>query len=175
MRLICPACKSVYEAPDSAITASGRMVRCSTCGAEWVARAPAPPRGAPAPLLRRPQPETRDGPSEVGAPPAPAAAENAPGETRRATAASPAEGRADALIRSLETEPAPQAATGGPFMAGFAAVALLALAAVAIYARQDDLARAIPAIAGPLGDYAALVDRAREALADGVAGLRSGD
>jgi predicted Zn finger-like uncharacterized protein len=194
MRLICPACKTVYEAPDSAITASGRMVRCSSCGAEWTARPPAPPRGAIAPLLRKTPADVREAPSQAAPPFGPEAERRAaaapeaagpgpagdaavgprPRAPQPAAAASPVEARADALIRSLETEAAPQAASGGAFMAGFATVSLLALAAVAVYARQDDLARALPAIAGPLADYAAFVDQAREALADGVAGLRSG-
>jgi predicted Zn finger-like uncharacterized protein len=203
MRLICPACKTVYEAPDGAVPAAGRMVRCSNCRAEWLARpraserapmasapkttfspppAPAAPRD-PVPSIERVAPVAPaavPAPAEKRAEPSPSTAATpavpspeTPGEHPSSAPVAP-ETRADALIRSLETEEAPQAASGGRFMAGFATVSLIALAAVAVYARHDDLARALPTLAGPLGDYVAFVDRAREALADGVAGLRSG-
>jgi predicted Zn finger-like uncharacterized protein len=34
MRIICPACETAYDVPDSAL-APGRVLRCARCRAEW--------------------------------------------------------------------------------------------------------------------------------------------
>jgi predicted Zn finger-like uncharacterized protein len=34
MRIICPACETAYDVPDSAL-APGRMLRCARCRSEW--------------------------------------------------------------------------------------------------------------------------------------------
>jgi predicted Zn finger-like uncharacterized protein len=34
MRIVCPSCDTAYDAPDS-VVASGRLMRCARCRAEW--------------------------------------------------------------------------------------------------------------------------------------------
>ena len=55
MILTCPECATSYFVDDSRIAASGRTVKCSNCGARWmalpdgVAESPPPPKAKPAP------------------------------------------------------------------------------------------------------------------------------
>jgi predicted Zn finger-like uncharacterized protein len=143
MRLTCPACGAQYAPPEGAIPEGGRIVRCSACRAEWRATPGAETTGsakrsaaADVPALS-PQPET-----------APATRSPAPEA---------------ALAGSLETEPAEGGGSG--FMAGFAAVALVALAALGLYLNHQAVADAAPALAGPVDAFVNAVDALRLQLA----------
>ncbi len=172
MQLTCPACGARYALDEDAIPAEGRMVRCSNCRAEWraggrAARMAPPAREVVPPPFpaRQPAPAMQRAPERAAprspASPSPASPSPAPPP--------PAPVRSEALAASLEE---PRGGGRGGFMAGFAVISLLALLAVAVYARHADVATAVPQLAEPLERYVALVDRARDALADAVAELR---
>ncbi|MFN3615451.1 MAG: zinc-ribbon domain-containing protein [Rubrimonas sp.] len=157
MRVTCPACGAQYAPPEGSIPPEGRAVRCSSCKAEWrvqgePAAAPAPPapvapEAAPEPAIAVAAP--RD---DVSAPDPAVVPPSQP--PRRAAAVE--------MSASLE----PEASGGGSaFMAGFATVSLLALAAIAVYANHQAVAEAIPALADPLERYAGAMDAARAWLA----------
>jgi predicted Zn finger-like uncharacterized protein len=169
MQLTCPACGARYAVEEGAIPAGGRMVRCSNCHAEW--RAGALPRVPAARSADARQGLASAGPARQAEPPAamPSASDRPPARAALAAQPSPPPPvRSEALAASLEE---PRSARGG-FMAGFAVVSLLALGAVAVYARHADVAAAVPRLAEPLEHYVALVDRARAELAQAVDRLR---
>lgn len=157
MRVTCPACGARYAVDDDAIPPAGRMVQCSACSAEWRAtpRSPAAASAASGATAR-----------------AVAAASGKPAaEGAQVPATLPRQPQPDAMIASLQDAPRRR----GGFVAGFAVVALLAFAAVTLYAKQAAIATTAPALAEPLGAYVAAVDRGRLLLAETAARLRRGD
>jgi predicted Zn finger-like uncharacterized protein len=194
MELTCPACSARYAVPVTAIPASGRLVRCSNCRAEWkampTAEAPPPspqaePEAPPVPpqQMHPSAPEVAEAPS---AEPVAAEAREAPPLSALKPAAPPeslvarreAQGEegpsaaqaAHSMAMSLGDEEPPR--QGGGFLSGFAAVTLIALLGVTAYIKHGEIAAALPALDAPLQRYVAVVDQGRMALSQAVAGLR---
>ena len=186
MLLTCPACSARYEVPATALPAEGRVVRCTNCRAEWLARpivtqpkrdAAPPPKAAPQPpSATAPQRELTATAPEAGAVPGPSAqapraiperpappqkrGEPAPEPDAEPPAAPVREADpARALARSLDGEP--QSRRNGGFVTGFAVVAVLALLATGTYIKQAEIAAAVPQLAGPIETYVAKVDQGR--------------
>jgi len=160
MRVTCPACGARYAVDDDAIPAGGRMVQCSACQAEWRAQRQPAPGALAAPAIAQAESAQAAGGQAAGARPVAAPADP------------PVRPQPAAMIASLENDATP--ARRGGFFTGFIVVALLALAAVTLYAKHAAIATAAPAAAEPLGAYVAAVDQGRAWLAEAVARLRDG-
>jgi predicted Zn finger-like uncharacterized protein len=103
MIIACPACKTRYAVPDSAIGVDGRTVRCAKCKHSWFQDGPPVERLIDSPA---PRPATRPAP-----PPAPVA-EPAPRHAppRREPMAGPASADVDRPARRDPEAPAPEPA-----------------------------------------------------------------
>ena len=195
MRVTCPACGARYAVDDGAIPAGGRMVQCSACQAEWRAQRQPAPGALAAPAIAQAESAQAESAQAESAQAESAQAESAQAESAQAESAQaagpqaagpqaagarPVAAPADppvrpqpaAMIASLENDATP--ARRGGFFTGFIVVALLALAAVTLYAKHAAIATAAPAAAEPLGAYVAAVDQGRAWLAETVARLRDG-
>lgn len=164
MLLTCPACGARYDIPASALPATGRVVRCSACRAEWLAR----PHPAVGPAVSPPAPREVPRPADVA--PAPsdadveAAAEDAETEAPLVRDPVPASPEQAAHSLALSIEDGPRARSGVGFLAGFATVTLIVLLGVTVYLKRPEIAEALPAARQPLEAYAAVVDQGRAAI-----------
>jgi predicted Zn finger-like uncharacterized protein len=125
MLLTCPACSTRYEVPASVLPAEGRLVRCSACRAEWLAKpsgvkarpAPAAADPAPAEVAVSPEPPAKAAP--VSATPAPEPA--APFVQAAPVPAPPEPKAADTVSTGATPRPVPSAtretASGAPVAA----------------------------------------------------------
>lgn len=156
MLLTCPACGARYDVPASALPAAGRVVRCSVCRAEWLARPRAAAEQTPRP---HPAPET---PAGTGADDV--AAADAESEAPAAPSRPPASPEDAAHTLALSIEDSPRGRSGVGFLAGFATVALIVLVGVTVYLKRPEIAEALPAARQPLDAYAAVVDEGRAAI-----------
>ena len=194
MKLVCPSCAAEYKVPAAQVGGSGRMVRCSSCGAEWFQAAgrddePVVEAGVAdagpvvdGPVVDDPViaiPEVEDTGPELGYRIQPAETNSAKEEIYFDPEPEPETGAVDeTLVRRRRDEERDELAasladinhaaprqSGGAFLAGFSTVAVLAVIALGVYVKAGDIATLAPAAEPVLKTYTGLVDQGRVAIA----------
>jgi len=137
MILTCPECATSYFVDDSRISAAGRTVKCSNCGARWTAL-PDAAEAKPAPASPpAPQPEAEAAPPPARPATAPAASLDDLTIEPRATAEAP--------FMPSRLAPAPRRQASGKVLVWAAAAVAAALLIAGVIGFRAQVVRLLPA------------------------------